>query len=308
MKREPAWRMFAAEYNDASMEIKGTGEKTPSYVVTPLGSKVNRLFITGVLTDVENVSEGGEFLRAHLSDPTGVFTIYSGQYQQDATNKLLSIEVPAFVAIIGKVRTYEPEEGTMFVSIRPELVREVNAEARDRWIIETCQQTKHRINAMNEAKKMAQPNAYDLRQLGYSRELSEGVVAALKKYGTNDTTKYTTLIRESLQYVLPTRERFEEVQKEEQLEMKERKKETKKEQKKSKKTEEPPAEEESQDVETIVLETIKSVEGTDGAAWDVIIEKCKKHGLDENTIEEALTSLMDKGFIFEPVLGTIKTT
>jgi len=30
--------------------------------------------------------------------------------------------------------------------------------------------------------------------------------------------------------------------------------------------------------------------------------------LDENTIEEMLTSLMDKGFIFEPVLGTIKTT
>ena len=40
MRREPAWRIFAAEYNDASLEIKGTGEKTPSYVVTPLGSKV----------------------------------------------------------------------------------------------------------------------------------------------------------------------------------------------------------------------------------------------------------------------------
>ena len=48
----------------------------PSYVVTPLGAKVNRLFVIGVLTDIENVSENGELLRAHVSDPTGVFTLY----------------------------------------------------------------------------------------------------------------------------------------------------------------------------------------------------------------------------------------
>ena len=59
MKREPAWRIFAGEYNDSTVEIKGSGEKTPSYVVTPLGCKVNRLFAIGVLTDVENVSEDG---------------------------------------------------------------------------------------------------------------------------------------------------------------------------------------------------------------------------------------------------------
>jgi len=214
MKREPAWRIFAVEYNDATLEIKGSGEKVPSYVVTPLGSKVNRVFITGVLTDVESVMEGGEYLRAHLSDPTGVFTIYSGQYQQEATNKLQSIEVPAFVAVIGKVRTYIPEEGTLYVS-------------------------------------------------------------------------------------------------EEKLEIKERKKESKKEQKKPKKQEdEQPISmsEAPKDFETVVLDTIKEIEDTEGAPWDSIVEKCKKQGLDENTIEEALASLMDKGFIFEPVLGTLKST
>lgn len=310
MKREPAWRIFAAEYNDASMEIKGSGEKVPSYVVTPLGGKVNRVFVTGVLTDVENVSEGGEYLRAHLSDPTGVFTIYSGQYQQDATAKLQAIEVPAFVAVIGKVRTYIPEEGTLYVSLRPELVREVNAEARDRWIIETCQQTKQRIQAMTEAMRMTQPNVYDLRKLGYSRELAEGVVAAVKRYGTMDVGKYVSLIRESLQYIIPAGEAtFDQAQKDEKLEITERKKETKKEGKKSKKQqEEPPAKETPEDSETVVLQSIKDNEGTDGAPWDVIVELCKSKGLDENTIEEVLTSLMDKGFIFEPVLGTLKTT
>jgi RPA family protein len=311
MKREPAWRIFAAEYNDAALEIKGGGEKVPSYVVTPLGSKVNRVFITGVLTDVESVSEGGEYLRAHVSDPTGVFTIYSGQYQQEATTKLQSIEAPAFVGVVGKVRTYVPEEGTLYVSLRPELIREVSAEARDRWIIETCLQTKHRMGAIVEAMKMTQPNVYDLKKLGYSRELSEGIVAALKKYGTVDVNKYATLIRESLQFIIPgSAEKFEEVRFEESLEQKEQKKEAKKETKKPKKQkkEEASPVEVSEDPETVVLDTIKELESNDGAAWDSIVEACKKKGLDENAIEEAMNSLMDKGFIYEPMLGTLKTT
>jgi RPA family protein len=311
MKREPAWRVFAAEYNDATLEIKGSGEKVPSYVVTPLGSKVNRVFITGVLTDVENVSEGGEYLRAHVSDPTGVFTIYSGQYQQEATTALQRIEVPAFVAVIGKVRTYVPEEGTLYVSLRPELVREVPAEARDRWIIETCLQTKHRMTAVAEALKMSQPNVFDLTKLGCSRALAEGIVAALKKYGTVDVTKYATLIREALQYIAPmATEKFEEIQQEEKLEIQERKKESKKESKKAKKqlVEQPLSQEKTLDPEAMVLAVIKDLEGDQGAPWDSIVARCTQQGLDENTVEEALTSLMDKGFIFEPVLGTIKST
>ena len=51
MKRQPAWRVFAGEFNDSTFEIKGEGDMTPSYVVTPLGAKINRVFIIGVLTD-----------------------------------------------------------------------------------------------------------------------------------------------------------------------------------------------------------------------------------------------------------------
>jgi len=91
MNRETAWRVFAGEYNDSTVEIKGEGEMEPSFVVTPLGAKINRLFVIGVLTDVENVSEEGELIRAHISDPTGVFTLYSGQYQQEATDALSNI-------------------------------------------------------------------------------------------------------------------------------------------------------------------------------------------------------------------------
>jgi len=213
MKREAAWRVFASEYNDSTVEIKGEGEMAPSYIVTPLGAKINRLFIIGVLTDVENMSESGDLLRAHVSDPTGVFTLYSGQYQQNATDALSSIEVPAFVAVVGKSKTYRPEDGEeLYVSIRPERIMEVNADIRNQWILETCTSTKDRIEAVVEATKMNQPSADDLKKLGYSIDLSEGIVSALKNYKNIDVNKYITLIQESLQYLTPGKDTLPDTQ------------------------------------------------------------------------------------------------
>ena len=333
MKRETAWRVFAGEYNDSTVEIKGDGEKKPSYIVTPLGAKVNRVFIIGVLTDVENISEGGDMVRAHVSDPTGVFTLYSGQYQKDVTDILSSIEVPAFVAVIGKVRTYSPEEGVLYVSIRPERVAEVNADIRDKWILETCKSTKERIEAVFEAMKMDKPDVYALKKLGYSKELSEGVIAALKNYGRSiDLNKYVTLLQESLEYLVPggetktlpipkTDEKQEKVEEKhekepllESIESETIEEETREEPRleaaEEVKKEEEEDEGDSIEVENSVLETIKDLEGKDetGAQWDTIVEECKKKGFDKDTVEEAIASLMNKGFIYEPTLGVIKTT
>jgi len=311
MNRETAWRVFAGEYNDSTVEIKGEGKMEPSFVITPLGAKINRLFVIGVLTDVENISEEGELIRAHISDPTGVFTLYSGQYQQDATDALSNIEVPAFVAIIGKARTYTPEEGTLYVSIRPEKVMEVNAPIRDKWILETCQNTKDRIEAVLEAKKMNETNLEELKKLGYSEDLSEGIITALEKYENIDLNKYVTLIHESLQYLIPGKKDLPDIKPDkkndeepadeitlEEVEEKEEKTTDSEEDK----------QDNSQKTEDTVFDAIKELEGEDGAAWDSITEKCEKTGLNRDSIEEALSSLMDKGLIYEPVLGTIKTT
>jgi len=313
MKREAAWRVFAGEYNDSTVEIKGTGEMSPSYIVTPLGAKINRLFVIGVLTDVENISEQGELVRAHISDPTGVFTLYSGQYQQDATDALQDIEVPAFVAVIGKSRTYIPEEGTLYVSIRPENIVEVNAQIRDKWILETCQNTKDRIEGIMEAMKMTETNIGELKKLGYSNELSEGIITALEKYENIDLNKYVTLIHESLQYLIPGKKTLPDIKKDKKIEDKKEEKKPVEENIEESERNEPEVtkkeeDDDSAEIEENVLETIKKLEGEDGASWDSITKKCEKTGLDKDTIEEALNSLMDKGLIYEPVLGTIKTT
>jgi len=309
MKRQTAWRVFAGEFNDSTVEIKGEGEMMPSYVITPLGAKVNRLFIIGVLTDVENVSEGGDLLRAHISDPTGVFTLYSGQYQQDVTDALSDIEVPAFVAVIGKARTYTPEEGSIYVSIRPEKIMEVTADVRDKWILETCKNTKDRIEAFLEAMQMTESDGIsDLKKLGFSKELTEGISTALENYQNVDLKKYVALIQESLHYLKPGTETLPDTKIEKTVEEKPKKPKKKVEKKEETKQEDEPKDTNFEETENTVLETIKGIEGQDGAPWDSITEKCEKAGIDKDSIEEALTSLMDKGLIYEPILGTIKTT
>ncbi|MEE9440324.1 MAG: hypothetical protein V3V27_00175, partial [Candidatus Thermoplasmatota archaeon] len=169
-------------------------------------------------------------------------------------------------------------------------------------------QTKQRIGAVTEAMKMNEPNAGELRNLGYSRELSEGIVAALKEYQSVDVEKYVAIVRESLQYIAPSKETLPEIHEEESVDVEKPKKESKKTKKEESEVKKEEASGDSEETENIVLDAIKKLEGDDGAAWDLIMGNCKKTGLDEDSIEEALTSLMDKGFIFEPVLGTIKTT
>ena len=142
-------------------------------------------------------------------------------------------------------------------------------------------------------------------------------MAALTNYSEVDLNKYIKLIEESLQYLKPGNEILPDIKPEKRIEETEKttheeinEDSVKKSEKQDEKIQETKEEsdEDSEDIENTVLETIKKIEGKDGAAWDTITEKCEKAGLDKDSIEEALNSLMDKGLIYEPILGTIKTT
>jgi RPA family protein len=151
VSREVAWRVFAREYNDADYAFKeGEDERAPNYVATPTGAKINRLFVVGVLTEIERVGDG-DLLRARVSDPTGAFVVYAGQYQPDAVSFLADAETPSFVAVVGKARTYEPEDSDdVYTSIRPEGINVVDAETRDRWNVETAHETLKRVEATRD--------------------------------------------------------------------------------------------------------------------------------------------------------------
>ncbi|MFW5914823.1 MAG: RPA family protein, partial [Thermoplasmatota archaeon] len=214
ISREIAWRVFAGEYNSSDLEIKGEGERAPSYVVTPLGAMVNRLFVVGVMTDKDNIGTEEEPLwRARISDPSGIFYISAGQYQPEAALAVSKIEPPAFVAVVGKSRTYSPEEGTVYVSIRPEAVKVVEEEIRDYWVLEAGQATVKRIEAMEDALEMEEPSVEELVKLGHERRLAEGVVQSLSHYVGVNLSTYREMVVDALRYLLPEHEMEMEVPK-----------------------------------------------------------------------------------------------
>ncbi|MCK5560020.1 MAG: DNA-binding protein [Thermoplasmata archaeon] len=181
--RELAWRVFAKEYNESSYMHSDGGDRTPSYLITPLGAKINRLFIVGVVTEIENIgTDGKPNWRARVSDRTGTFFVYAGQYDPEVAQQLVSLEPPAFVAVIGKPRIYRPENGTVLVSIRPERVQEVSRETCEYWMLETCKQMRSRLGAVKEAMTLDPPTVDKLISLGFDPKLAEGVVLALQNY------------------------------------------------------------------------------------------------------------------------------
>ncbi|UCE36319.1 MAG: hypothetical protein JSW00_12385 [Thermoplasmata archaeon] len=288
--REVAWRIFAGEYNSSIHVESGVGERAPSYVVTPLGAKVNRLFVVGVVTDVENIGTDTEPMwRARLADPTGVFFLSAGQYQPEAAQILSKLKPPKFVAVIGKSRTYSPEEGVIYVSIRPETIKEVNSELRDFWVLNSCRSLKKRLEIVSEAMKMEKPSIENIISLGADRNLAEGIMSAIEHYDYIDIARFSSMLQDGLKHLLPE---HQEIDGGEGVEAEER----------QNKESEDNIENEEKFLE-IIEELDKDVKG---AAWEEIMEMAQKKGLSRIQIEETTNSLLDKGLIYEPVLGRIK--
>jgi RPA family protein len=197
-QRETAYRVFAAEFDDTGLSYaESDEERAPNYVVTPTGARVNRLFVVGVLTEVESVNE--EQLRARVVDPTGAFVVYAGQYQPEALSFLERTDPPAFVAVTGKARTFEPEDADrVFTSIRPESLATVDAATRDRWSVAAAERTVERTEAMGDAldrDERGDALREALEAEGVEASLAAGIPRAIAHYGTTPT--YLDSVRET---------------------------------------------------------------------------------------------------------------
>jgi len=317
--REVAWRVFADEYNSSSVEIRDEGEYAPAYVLTPLGALVNRVFAVGVLTEVENMGTDEEPLyRARLQDPTGVFYVSAGQYQPEAAKVLGGLSWPCFVAVVGKTRTYSPEEGLVYVSLRPEVVKEVGAEERDLWTLEAAKGTLKRITAMRDALAMESPSEEELLQLGHPAKLARGVVSAIDAYGEVDVDRFQRTVVDALGFLLSGEGELPLASPEDKVvstAIDEGGAEEVPEQAPApvaeaaatpgKKEGGPPETEDEMD--DLVLSLVRELDqGAKGAAYDAILEKARATGMDRDAFEETINRLLDQGLIYEPILGQIK--
>ncbi|UZE91786.1 MAG: DNA-binding protein [Methanosarcinales archaeon] len=308
-ERELAWRIFAGEFNRANLRHSQGTDRAPHYIVTPTGAKCNRLFVVGVATEIDNIGTEENLWRARISDPTGVFTIYAGQYQPEATTFFSELQIPAFVAVTGKARIYEPEDGTVYTSIRPEEANIVNADVRDRWILNTAERTMERVNAMKLAlsSNLHGEGLRDYLRGKVSAELADGVVMALDHYQITEAYLHQLVdmvggavkavskgVSQTPEYIIakPTLPRAAGGKKEgEYIIAGLGGKGT------VKKVPEP---------KEVVFGLLEKMDQGDGVTYLNLVDAARGHNLSGDTAETAVRELMDEGRCYEPKIGILK--
>ena len=184
-RREVAKRMFIKELAAISLSYKkDEGDQAPTYYLSPTGCEANRVLLVGVITDVDDIGTEKPYYRARITDSTGEIYVYAGEYNPEAAGVLADMEIPEYVAIIGKVNIYTPEDGDeSIISLRAERIAIVDEHTKDLWEQETAKQTDARIESMlhgelNEVQQQAASYyEVDLAEFGSSQVAPAGEVA-----------------------------------------------------------------------------------------------------------------------------------
>lgn len=305
-KREVAWRVFASELNSAVHTQMGSEAYEPNYIITEAGAKINRVFITGVFTEKDNVgSEDDPLWRARVIDPTGAFFISAGRFQPEAAKIFGELEPPLTLALVGKIRTFTSDDGRMFVSVRPEVVKSIKIPERNQWILETCKLLLRRLECLNEALNMEPLNEANLLALGYNKLEVDGVTSAIKVYDYKqiDLTRYEQQVRELLVNLkdgiydidtLPSDIFAESSEKQNGFES------------------EISSDSQAADIEAkenIIRNLVEELDKDSkiGVVYQKVLELAESKGLTRDDTEECVNILMNKGVIFEPALGYLKS-
>ena len=297
--RETAWRVFANELNTSTIEIKATEEKMPSYVVSPLGAKINRVLVAGTLTEKANSGTPEEPLwRGRIQDVNGQFFLNVGRYQPDAMAAMADLEPPCFVAAVGRVRTYTTDDGRTFVSVRPERIIRIDEPTLKEWLLDTAQSAWTRLKWMKQVVSLPDAKVPDLIKMGMSPVQAEGMLYALDNYGEMpDSSVYLKTIQNALRRLLPEKdvdfgfpEGMQDMPDEIDLD-----------------GDESGGAVNHGQMEDIVLSLLEELD-TDGkgAPRDELERRAEAEGISAIELEEISNILMDKGLVYEPNLRYLK--
>jgi RPA family protein len=284
LKREIAKRVFAREFeacrelDKSTMSASDADSKAPNLLISPLGLILNRVFAVGVLTELDNIGTQNEMWKARIVDPTGAFTVYAGQFQPDASIFFSTVQVPAFIALTGKARVYEPEPGSVFISIRAEEANVVDEEIRNRWVVDAAEQTVDRLEIFSDALAsgyQGETLREYLLEKGISEELAEGISIALERERAPQefAKQLRTSIREGLRALS---------------------------------LESGDTAEANADQKEFVLELLREMGGGKGIDYAVFVDAAVSRGVVEDVVEEVVRSLLAGGQCYEPKIGIIR--
>lgn len=181
-KRESSKWISSRELKDTTfIEEMPEGERGKPFVVTPLGTRVKRILVSGVVTAK---SKEETYTKLTVADNIGPFyvTVFNSEYQPETKEIADSIELNSVVTIMGRVNTFKTEDGVIYININPEKIMHADAVMMKYWT-DRCQRIAMRkILAIGEMSKLDSPDKAKIVAMGYSEEEAECAMRHLEHY------------------------------------------------------------------------------------------------------------------------------
>lgn len=292
--RQSAVRIFAQEYSEASLVEQGVGEYDPSFVVTKLGARVNRCLVGGVIDRLERRdADSGPYYSGQIRDPSGAHYFNVAAFQPelhpDVEELLARFESGDrfLLAMVGRARWSENEDGGVFTSIRAEGFAVIEQDAYKSWLVEASDATLRRLSAY-EASIGCELERSALSDAGVPEDLIRGLVSSRNHYQEFDTEAYRVWVLKALSTASGRAESIEEFASE-------------------------PVESETEssaevavegsDPSQVILQALSSASGT-LVEYDALVGACTSSGSSREEAEDAIEDLRDnRGEIIEPRFG-----
>jgi len=276
-RREPAVPLLMSDLLEAKEDAKGANDEQVQHFITPSGASVYRALISGVLMEKEDIGTADSPLfRLRVADPTSGMTIMVGKYNPDLLPTVSGLPCPCFVSLIGKVRTYRAKSGEAVITLNPESITRLERKERQDLLLLAVKDALARVWTMSgrgphPVRSLAVPSpSVPMGGEELDGRTHDMLHKAIEAYDRSFYTRFMDLSRSA-----------------------------------------PPSAEAAADdpmegYEDGVLEMIRSLDVGRGARWDEVIDLIERKRLSRDIIEEVISNLLDKGLLYEPVLGYLK--
>jgi len=300
IQRQPAWLMLASEFGESTLNEKGSGEFDPTFVITKLGAKVNRIIVSGLVERLElrETSNGSQMYQGQLRDPSGLHYFSVGEYASESMREFIvqlldkvDSGEPVLLSMTAKARWYQTDEGAVYTSLRPEEAAVVSRDRYASWLVRACAATLERLD-QHQKSLNCEPTKEAMLKEGIRPEMVEGLLSAQTHYGQIDTEGYRLNVMQALDIAegkmaaattAPPTLNLSEPQAEDDANGND-----------------------GEGLHGVILECIQAMDNGEGVDFESLVRNLAARGFSREQSEAELDTMSDDGVLHEPRFGWFK--